>query len=59
MSFQTLYLAGVLTAFALFFVTVTLVWFINRIPDKAPRKPAAQSISARRPDIEPTHKLAA
>jgi hypothetical protein len=52
MSFETIYLAGVMTAFAVFFVTVTLVWFINRLPDKTPRKPAAQSISARRPEIQ-------
>ncbi|NBB17442.1 hypothetical protein GVN21_18945 [Caulobacter sp. SLTY] len=58
MTFQTLYLAGVLIAFAVFFVTVTLVWFVNRLPDKAQRKPA-QSVPARRPDVEPTHRQAA
>ena len=59
MSFETLYLAGVLIAFTIFFVTVSLVWFVNRLPDKTPRKPAAQSISARRPDVDSSHKLAA
>ncbi len=59
MSFQTLYLAGVVTAFTIFFVTLTLVWFVNRLPDKAQRKPV-QAITARRPGAaEPPHKLAA
>lgn len=48
MSAESAYLALVLTAFITFFLVITAVWFINRMP---PRRSSAtiQAFPARRP----------